>query len=111
MYLNLLLFLIPAIAMAFIILTFVRDYIGAVGTPWARALTACRESATVLWSKFVLLIGFATTGLVQLADYLGDPGLADAIKGVLQPQYVGPFLLVVTFITLWARMRTLPPKA
>lgn len=94
-----------------LIVVFVRDYTVAIGTPWQRALTASRESATMLWGKIVMLVGLLSTGLVSAADYLNDPTLAEAIKAWLQPAYVTTFVMVVAMVTLFARMRTLPPKS
>jgi hypothetical protein len=88
-----------------LIVTTYLNYRKATGTTWQRLLSAADDSATLLWSKFMLLVSALTGVLTNAADYFGDPSLSSAIKEVLQPQYVAYFAIAVTFITIWARHR------
>lgn len=98
------------IAMVYFISEFVKDYAKYEGTWWERALSASQESATILWSKFVALLGMGAGSLVSLSDYLNDPALTAAIKAALKPEYLVPFGIAVAVITIYVRKRTLPPK-
>lgn len=88
-------------------LVFFMDYRAATGTTWQRLLAAARQSATVLWSKFVMLVSLLIAGLDQIADWLGQPELADKIQAVLNPKLVPFYLIGIAVITIWARKRTL----
>lgn len=99
--------IVLAVAIVYFVAEFLRDYAKATGTMWERALTASEESATMLWSKIVALIGMGAGSLVGLSDYLNNSTISDAIKAALQPEYVVPFVIFVAVITMYARKRTL----
>lgn len=100
--------IVAALAMAYYVVEFLRDYAKATGTMWEKALTASEESATMLWGKFVAFIGMGGTAAVSLSDYFNDPTLTDAIKAALKPEFVAPFVFLVAVVTIYARRRTLP---
>lgn len=90
-----------------LVVTTAINYKKATGTVWQRLLASASDSATLLWSKFVLLLSAGTGFLTNAADYFGDPSLAAAIKAALTPEHVVYFAIFVTFITILARKRTL----
>ena len=86
---------------------FVTSYLAATGTVWQRIIASGKGSLTIVWARFVVLISGASGGLVVLADYLNAPGVSDAIKTMVQPQYVMILLVAIPLITEFARRRTL----
>lgn len=93
--------------LAFVIMDFVREYRRTPGSVWDRAVAAGKGSATILWARFVAIVSALAALLVEFADYLNAPGVAEAIKGILQPEYVGLFMVAIAIITEFARRRTL----
>jgi len=91
----------------FVVVEFVVLYAQAGGSPWRRAIEATKGSATILWARFTMFLGAFSALLVEAAGYLGAPGIADTVKAILAPQYVGVFLVVVAVVSEFARRRTL----
>lgn len=104
---KLVLLLIALALLARIVFDFLRAYIPAPGTIWQKLLAAGKASATILWARFVMLVGLASAGLVNLADFANAPGIADGIKAVMQPQYVAWLVFGIALVTELARRRTL----
>lgn len=99
---------IAAIAIiAYFGFTFYKALRDASGSTWQRVIAAAQGSATILWARFVALVGLATGGLASAADYLGDPSIGSAIQTYGKPQYVAAALVLIAVITTWARKRTL----
>lgn len=94
-------------AFAYVAWDFYADYRDAVGSTWQRLLAAGKTTATILWSRFTILVTALSNSLVWLAGLLGAPGVEDAIKAALQPVYVAGFVVVIAIITELARRRTL----
>jgi hypothetical protein len=92
---------------AYVVFDFAREYIRASGSTWDRLIAAGKGSATIVWQRFVMLISAVAGGLASLADWLNAPGLADAIKDAMTPEYVAFFMIAVAIITEIARRRTL----
>jgi len=90
---------------------FVYDFVKALatekGTLWQRLLAASKDSATVIWSKFVIVVGMIVAVLDRIATAFGDPALATQIQTYLTPQYVGYGLAALFAVNMWARFRTL----
>lgn len=95
------------LVVAYIFFDFITSYAAATGTVWQRLLQTGKNSITILWQRFVILVTGLSGGLVYLADYLNAPGVSDAIKAVIQPQYVAGFVIAVAIISELARRRTL----
>ena len=87
--------------------TFYSTYKAATGSTFERAVAAAKGSATILWARFVALVGLATGGLASGADLLGDPSVGQAIQAYAKPQYVAGALVLIAVVTTWARKRTL----
>lgn len=90
----------------YIVWTFSREYKEAKGTMWERALEASRDSATILWSKLLIVGSVFVNGVAYMANAL-DVGTVEQIKVYLPVEYVTGFLVVVSIITIIARLRSL----
>jgi phage-related protein len=102
------LILIAALAIiAYLACDFAQEYRSAPGTVWDRMLAAGKGSATILWARFSVVVGAVSAVLVNGANLLNAPGVADAIKAAMQPQYVAIFTIGVALVTELARRRTL----
>lgn len=95
---------------AFVIYTLGSGFRAATGTVWERLLAAAQGSATILWARFSMLVGALATVLVEAADWLNAPGVADGIKAVMQPSYVAFFIIAMAVMSELARRRTLNPE-
>lgn len=105
--LKLLGLLVILVLIACIIIDFLREFATVKGSVWQRLLAAGKGSATIIWQRFLMLIGAGTAALAELADLLNAPGVADTIKSYMQPQYVAAFIIVAALIGELARWRTL----
>ena len=86
----------------------VSHYRKARGTPWQRLLCAGRDSATILWGKFCILLSGLVANLDGLADYAGAPELRAFIDAALgNPKAVASVMLALSLVTIAARRRTL----
>lgn len=89
----------------------VTTYLGfrkAEGTVWARLLTAAGDSATLLWSRFVMLLAGTIGSIGDIGDAIGDPSIRGYAETVLgNPKIVAGALLAVSIVTVAARKRTL----
>ena len=95
--------------MGFFTYTMAKTYQATPGTALQKIIAAARGSLTILWSRFVALVGLATVGLTNVADFAGDPAVGAAIQTYLKPQYVAAAMVIIAIITEYARKRTLPP--
>jgi hypothetical protein len=86
--------------------TFVREYREAKGTVLERALEASRDSATLLWSKLVIMGAVFVNGVAYLANAL-DVGTVEQVKVYLPAEYVAGFLVAVSVVTIVARLRSM----
>jgi hypothetical protein len=103
---------IAAIAIYFAIDAYMA-YKGAAGTMVQRMLAAGKQSATILWSRFVVMVTAMTGALAWVADMAGQPSIAQAIQAAVKPQYVAMVTVAIAVIAELARRRTLatPPAA
>ncbi len=92
---------------AYVVFVVVSAWVKTSGSPWQRLLATADESATILWAKFTAVVAVLAGGLDYIADYIGQPEIADAIKALMKPQFVAGFMIFVAVVTVWARKRTL----
>ncbi len=92
---------------AYVVYVVVSTFLKETGKPWERLLATAQHSATILWAKFTAVLGVIVGGLEYIADYVGQPEIAEAIKAAMQPKYVAVFVVFVAVVTIWARKRTL----
>lgn len=94
--------LLSLVGVGVIIYRAVVNYRATPGTSW---LTAFENSATIAWQRVVMASSFLIAGLAGMADYANAPGVSDAIKACLKPEYV-PFIFAgIALITEIARRR------
>lgn len=78
------------------------------GTRWHRLLATAEHSATILWSKFCIVVAAVTAQLDSIADLLGAPEAKDFINSwVGNPKLIAGIMLAIATITIMARKRTL----
>lgn len=92
---------------AYFLYVAVTDYKAAIGTTWQRLLAAGKDSATVLWARFTVVVTGMVTGLVWAADLVNAPSVATAITTYMKPSVVAGIMITVALITELARKRTL----
>ena len=84
------------------------QYRKATGTTWERLLTSAKESATVLWGKFCMLLSGLIASLDSVADFFNMPELKTYIEMALgNPKVVAGVMLVLSAVSIYARRRTL----
>lgn len=71
--------------------------------------TACARSVTIAWSYVLAAIGALLNAIdAGLGDAIGDPALkqqvSDAFKG--DPAILGKILVIISVITIMARVRS-----
>lgn len=73
-----------------------------------RIKAACLHSMTIAWSYCLALAGALASIIDDLADALGDPGVKDQIGAAIgDVKTTGRILLVISVVTIIARLRTL----
>lgn len=77
----------------------------------ARLKATCLHSMTIAWSYCIALAGALASIIDDLADMLGDPGVKDQIGAAIgDVKTTGRILLVISVVTIIARLRTLRRK-
>jgi hypothetical protein len=74
---------------------------------WQKVWAVCGRSATIIWGLVMQLIGQALQWIDPVATALGDPDLRTQITNTLQtnPKVLGYVLMVISLITIAARLR------
>jgi hypothetical protein len=83
------------------------DYTREQGTIWERLLAAGRYSVTVLWNRFVILVGTGTAAVASITADAGYPELADHLKELFTPKVVLGIMVGMSVVSILARNRTL----
>lgn len=112
-----LILIVPGLVAAYLI--FLRSVLRAVPTFkefyaeangfWAKAWAVCGKSLTMAWSYFLLLAGGVLNQIDTIAATLGDPSFKEQIASVLHsdPKYLGYFAMLVSVVTITARLRSI----
>lgn len=87
--------------------TFVHAWMTETGSWWQRTLKAGKDSATIVWSKLVIIAGGLVVVLDRIAALFGDPSLSQQIQSYVTPQLLGYVTVGIMVINVWARLRTL----
>ena len=74
---------------------------------WTRLLNATQESATIMWSKFVIIVAGIVINVDALVDFMGVPQLKEYIDPFFDPKIVGAVIVAIMAINMRARFRTL----
>jgi len=105
--LSLGLLVLTALMIGWIVFTFVHAWVTETGSFWQRTLKACKDSATIVWAKVVLIAGGLVAVLDKIANLVGDPSLATQIQQYVTPQLVSYVMMGIMAVNVWARFRTL----
>jgi hypothetical protein len=105
--LSLGLLVLTAFMIGWIVFTFVHAWITETGSFWQRTLKAGKDSATIVWTKVVLIVGGLVAVLDKIASLTGDPSLATQIQQYVTPQIVSYVMMGIMAVNVWARLRTL----
>lgn len=82
-------------------------YRQAQGTTWERVKSAFRKSASIAWARLNAVSVSLTTVVALAADWLGMPGVKEAITPWLTPEYMLAYTLAVLIGAEIARRRSL----
>lgn len=76
------------------------------GSRMDRLWVAMKDSGTIFWNKFVVILAAVVAQLDNLADFLNMPQLKDYINLALSnPKTVALIMLLISTVTIVARMR------
>jgi len=94
--------------LVFLIVDMTRGYLAATGTVWQRLLAAGKGSATILWSRFSAGVTIFASGILWIAELLNaSPGVQDAIRSGIRPEYAAGVIVIILAGAELARRRTL----
>ena len=102
---RLIVIVISLAGIGWILFDFIKSYLGASGSRWTRILFAFEFSATILWARFVLLVGLAAAGLSSLAGFLGLPEVSAAFNNYMTPTNVSLLVAGIAVVTELCRRR------
>jgi hypothetical protein len=76
---------------------------------WKKVWAVCGQSITMAWSYALMVIGGVFNQLDNIATTLGDPNFKQQVADVLHadPKALGYFAMVVSAVTIAARLRSL----
>lgn len=78
----------------------------------ARIKAVCLHSITIAWSYCLAIAGAVASLANELADALGDPGFKEQISAAIgDARITGRILLIISVVTIIARLRTLRKDA
>lgn len=91
---------------------FKQFYVEADGF-WAKVSALGGHSASIAWGYFLLAVGAVLQWIEPIASALGDPDIKSQITEGLQtnPKVLGYFAMVVSAITIAARLRSITKGA
>ncbi len=96
-----------ALALYIVVVNYL-EYRKTSGSTWDRLLDTARNSATILWSKFCILLAGIVGSLDSIADLAGMPELKTFIDNWLgNPKVIAGVMLALSLVTFAARKRTL----
>lgn len=102
---NIILIAMGIVVIALIVFRAVQSYRNSPSG--AGVLAAFENSATIAWSRVMMICGAGFSVVQQAADVAATPEVAAVIKSVLPPQYMTVFLIGNAIITEMARRRTM----
>ena len=75
---------------------------------FAKIKAFCLHSLTIAWSYALAVVGGAMSVIDNIGDALGDPSLKDQVNAAIgDARIAGRVLLVISIITILARLRSL----
>ncbi len=75
---------------------------------WQTAWALCGKSITLVWALFLQAVSWLLQWIDPIANMVGDPELRNQITDALQanPKFLGYVLMVISFVTIAARLRS-----
>lgn len=95
-----------AVLLAVFVYVAVETYLTYKKTPGTSLWTAFEGSMQLLWGQILVASGALIAFAAQIADYLNDPSVGDAIKSLVKPEYVPIAVLGVGIAVRWAHSRS-----
>lgn len=79
---------------------------------WEKVWAVCGRSATLALSYFIQALSWSLQWIDPIATFFGDPELREQITIQLKadPKILGYVLMVISALTIAARVRSLMPK-
>ena len=97
-----------ALAVYIFVTVYVQYLANSDKTGFERWRATAQGSATLLWSKFCLLVAGLVGSLDTLADMVGQPEAKEWIQTIIgNPKIVATAILGISIVTIIARKRTL----
>lgn len=114
------LFIVPGLVAAYVVfarpvlkaLPALKGFYAEADTFWGKVWALSGRSATVAWSFVVAASSVAFDYVDPLAALLGAPDFKNQVMTLLKdnPQYLGYFAMLVSGITIAARLRSIAKK-
>ena len=83
-------------------------YRTATGSTWDRLLAAAKDSATMLFGKFTIILAGIVGALNDFLDAIGQSQLKEYVDAALgNPKAVAGVMIGIAVVSMAARMRTL----
>lgn len=78
-------------------------------TFWQKAWALCGNSLTMVWSYFLMVAGGLLNQVDNIAATLGDPNFKQQVAQIIgaDPKALGYFAMVVSAVTIAARLRSI----
>lgn len=115
------LFIIPGLIAAYVVfarpvlraLPALKGFYAEADTFWEKVWALSGRSATVVWSVAVAAASTAFDYVDPLAALLGAPDFKNQVMTLLKdnPQYLGYFAMLVSAVTIAARLRSIAKTA
>lgn len=79
---------------------------------WEKVWAVCGRSATLALSYFIQALSWSLQWIDPIATFFGDPELREQITVALKadPKILGYVLMLISALTIAARVRSLMPK-
>jgi hypothetical protein len=76
---------------------------------WAKVWAICGKSVTMAWSYILMAVGGLLGQLDSIAAALGDPNFKQQVSDFVHadPTFLGYFAMVVSAVTIAARLRSI----
>ena len=75
---------------------------------FAKLKTLCLSSLTIAWGYLLALVGVILQLVDAAGDVLGDPAIRDQVSAAIgDPTWAGRALLIISIVTLAARLRSI----
>lgn len=91
---------------AYVVVTVFLQYRKATGTTAQRLFVAAKESQTILWNQFCIIVAAAVAQLDTVVGFFtSDPAYTNFINTWFTAKTVSAIMLVMATLTIYFRMR------